>query len=84
MSDHDLQTRLRDVFAETFAQPEFGMEPELKMGDIEVWDSFNHINLMLSIEAEFGVEFESDEIGTLLSVGQISDALHRRLDAPGR
>ncbi len=83
MSDQDLSARLRDVFVDVLDDPEVQLDPALSMGDIEAWDSFAHINLMLGIEATFGVEFDSDEIGNLLSVGQILDALQRRLDPAG-
>lgn len=79
MNNQDIHNRLRDVFAEILDQPTFEMDPSLKVGEVEAWDSFAHINLMLGIEAEFGVEFDSDEIGNLRSIGQISEALHRRL-----
>jgi acyl carrier protein len=83
MNQKTVQDRLRDVFADTLNDPSFKMEPDLKKGDVEGWDSFAHINLMLCIEAEFGVEFDSDEIASLLSVGQILAALNRRLGTVG-
>lgn len=79
MNQKNLQDRLRDVFVETLNDPIFEMNPDLAKGDVEAWDSFAHINLMLGIEGEFGVEFDSDEIASLLSVGQILEALQRRL-----
>ena len=83
MSSQNINSRLRNIFAEALDQPDFKMDPALKVGDLSAWDSFSHINLMLGIEAEFGVEFDSDEIGTLRSVEQISEALQRRLGAFG-
>ena len=83
MNQKTVQDRLRDVFADTLNDPGFQMEPALKKGDVEGWDSFAHINLMLGIEGEFGVEFDSDEIASLLSVGQILAALNRRLGTVG-
>ena len=83
MTKNNLQDRLRNVFVETFNDPNFSMEASLKKGDVETWDSFAHINLMLGIEGEFGVEFESDEIGSLMSVGAILEALRRRLEVTG-
>ena len=83
MNQKNVQDRLRDVFADTLNDPSFQMEPSLKKGDIDGWDSFAHINLMLGIEGEFGVEFDSDEIASLLSVGQILAALNRRLGTVG-
>ena len=83
MSQKNVQDRLREVFVETLIDPSFQMELSLKMGDVETWDSFAHINLMLGIEGEFGVEFDSDEIASLLSVGQILAALQRRIGIVG-
>jgi len=60
------------------------LDPSIAMDDIETWDSFTHINLMLAIEAEFKIEFDSDQIGNLLSVGQITEALEQRLNQAGR
>ena len=79
MNQKNVQDRLREVFVETLNDPSFQMEFLLKMGDVETWDSFAHINLMLGIEGEFGVEFDSDDIASLLSVGQILAALQRRI-----
>ena len=84
MNDQALRTRLSVIFADVLEYPGFEFDPSITMDDIESWDSFNHINLMLAIEAEFGVEFDSDQIGTLLSAGQISDALEQRLSTAGR
>ena len=80
MKSQKIHSRLRKVFAEILDQPSIEMDASLKKGDIERWDSFGHINLMLGIESEFGVEFDSDEIGTLVTVGQITKALQRRLE----
>jgi acyl carrier protein len=80
MSSLDIDSRLRKVFCEVLDDPTLSVAPTLKMGDLEAWDSFSHINLMIAVESEFGVEFDSHEIGTLVSVGLISDALQKRLD----
>jgi acyl carrier protein len=77
MSRSDIATTLRDVFASVFDDPDFQLIPALRMGEIEVWDSFNHINLMLAVEGAFGIEFDSSEIAELLSVGDIESAIKR-------
>jgi acyl carrier protein len=38
---------------------------------IAAWDSLRHMNLMLSLEEEFGVRFSDDQIMTMTSVGAI-------------
>jgi acyl carrier protein len=81
MTQKNIKDRLHDVFMETFNDQNFPLELTLQKGDVDSWDSFAHINLMLGIEGEFGVEFDSDEIATLLSIGQILEALQKRVRA---
>lgn len=70
--------RLQAIF-----QAIFGPEvPQLSEQDspatIKGWDSLNHVHLVLALEAEFGVQFDADEIANLVSVG----AIQRRLSCP--
>jgi acyl carrier protein len=51
--------------------------PELKIGDVEQWDSVAHLDLMSEIEQEFGVRFELDEITTLTSLPELLSRLEK-------
>ncbi len=42
------------------------------------WDSVNHIQLCLAVEAEFGIEFDPDELAVLNSF----QAFRERLENP--
>ena len=79
IGDEDLLTRARAVFRIVFEDPAFELQPGLKMGAIEAWDSFNQINLMLGLETEFGIEFDHQEMAELLAVEAIIAAVERRL-----
>jgi acyl carrier protein len=46
-------------------------------GSVGVWDSVTHLNLILSIEAEFGVTFSSAELQDLNSLGKIRSRLQQ-------
>jgi acyl carrier protein len=67
--------RVEEIVAKTLGKPvnEIGDHtgPETSM----VWDSASHIDILLSVEAEFGVAFSADEMLNLLSVGAIKRAL---------
>lgn len=41
----------------------------------ENWDSLNHLNLIVELENEFGVEFEPEEIAEMKSVRNILSIL---------
>ena len=77
-----LLERVRDVFRVVFEDSAFELQPGLKMGCIEVWDSFNQINLMLGLETEFGIEFDQQEMAELLTVEAILAGVQRRLADP--
>jgi acyl carrier protein len=45
--------------------------PDLRIGDIDQWDSVAHLDLMSEVEREFGVRFDLDEMTTLTSLPEI-------------
>jgi acyl carrier protein len=67
--------RLLAVFRGVFGDELDELPNEASPDTIADWDSLNHVNLVMALEAEFGVEFEADEISELASVG----AIRRRL-----
>jgi acyl carrier protein len=78
--------RLTPIFREVFADPALVVIPELRADDVPTWDSLNHINLIVAIEAEFGFEFTAEELGSMTKVGDLLTILSQRgLDriAPG-
>jgi acyl carrier protein len=65
---------LRDVFDDESLQPTDGMTSE----DVAEWDSTNHVRLMVAIEGEFKIRFETDEITAPENVGQIVDLIQSK------
>ncbi len=47
--------------------------------DIEDWDSFEHINLIVAIESEFKISFDMGEIPKLKNVGEMVDLILSKL-----
>ena len=45
--------------------------PELAFGDMPQWDSMGHMEVMVSLEENFGVEVNADTISNLISVPAI-------------
>jgi acyl carrier protein len=43
------------------------------------WDSVTHIDLMMAIEAEYGVRFRPSEIGEAQSIGEIAGLVASKL-----
>lgn len=64
--DERLLSVFRGVFGDLDEVPD-SASPDT----IDAWDSASHLNLVLALEAEFGVQFDADEISELTSVGAI-------------
>ena len=48
---------------------------ETNSGDIEDWDSIEHINLVIAMEKKFGLKFDIKEVGKLANVGEMVDLI---------
>lgn len=69
------EQKLTDVFRTIFNLPTLELRDDLTARDVPGWDSFNHVNLVIAIETEFGVVFDTDEIAALENVGQMKALL---------
>ena len=71
----DVDTRLRQVFADVFDVEPGSLVDDASPQSIEAWDSVGHLNLVLALEGEFGVQFEAEEIPELVLFGRIRQRL---------
>jgi acyl carrier protein len=46
--------------------------------NLEKWDSFQHMNLILALEEEFKIKFTDEEIMSIGDVSKILDALQNK------
>lgn len=70
--------RLTKVFCETLDVRNLVLTPELNAKEVPTWDSFNHINLVIAIETEFGLKFSTGEISALRNVGDLVKLMQRK------
>lgn len=71
---------IADIFQLTPEQVHPGASPDT----IANWDSLRHLNLVLALEQEFGVEFTPEEIEQMLSVELITDLLTEKATTVAR
>ena len=75
----DLYRELTPIFRDLFDDESLVLTPELTAAEVPEWDSFNHINLVVAIESQFGVKFQTAELESLQSVGQLVNLLQKKL-----
>jgi len=71
MLDGPSDRRLLDIFRTIFNAPDLELRDDLTARDVAGWDSFNHVNLIIYIEQEFGISFTDQEVSTLRNVGEL-------------
>lgn len=76
--NQSVPTSLRDTIADTLEVPADQVTPDLDAASVENWDSFRHLQLILAIEGEYGVQFDPGQIPDLTTVSKICSALHAK------
>ena len=75
----DLTERLTKVFRQVFQNDSIVLNPNLTADDVDEWDSFSHINLIIAIEIEFGIEFKQNEIQNFENVGALMQCISDKI-----
>jgi len=78
MESTDLYKRLTSIFHDVFGNDALVLTPTLTAKDVEGWDSFNHIRLILTVQKAFGIKIAAHEIPKLQNVGQLAELVQRK------
>ena len=63
-----MKERVFKVFSQVMGIPLEEISENSSPDAVETWDSVKHMNLILSLEEEFGMQFSDKEIMEMLSV----------------
>ena len=75
MTREDVFERLNGVFREVFDDDSIVVNDETTADDIEDWDSFEHINLVVAVEDEFSFKIPMGKVVTMKNVGEMVDII---------
>lgn len=71
MSREEIYIRLNRIFRDVFDDSTITVNDETTSSDIEDWDSFEHINLIVAIENDFEIKIPMDKVLTMRNVGEM-------------
>ena len=80
MESQEIFSRLQPIFRDIFDDPSISVERTSSADTIEGWDSMAHLNLIMSVEEEFGVKFALGELQSLKNVGEMVDLMQAKLN----
>ena len=84
MQQPQIYAQLTTIFHDVFDDDTLVLTPELTAASVPEWDSFNHINLIVAVEAIFRIKFQTAELEAMNTVGHLADLIEKKLDAQGR
>jgi acyl carrier protein len=61
------EVKLKQVFADVFGVNSNSVNENSSVDTIEKWDSFNHMKLVLALEEQFNVRFQTNQTIEMLS-----------------
>jgi acyl carrier protein len=73
-----VSTRLRSVIADVLGLTVEQVVASAAAGQLEGWDSFGHLQVVLALEAEFGVQFDPQKIPELTTVARLQGYLESK------
>lgn len=70
-----MNTRLTTLLAEVFQLRESEIKPDLQKYDVSSWDSLKQMDLVISLEKEYGIVLGIPDILRMISVRDIISVL---------
>lgn len=84
MQQPEIYAILTPIFRDMFDNETLVLTPELTAASVPEWDSFNHINLIVAVEARLKIKFQTAELESMNTVGRMVDLIEKKLTAQGR
>jgi acyl carrier protein len=76
---NSVEARMQSIVADIFAIPEERITIDSSPDTIETWDSLQHLNLVLAVEQDFGVQFGPEEMEKLTTVSAFVETVQAKL-----
>ena len=74
-----MEKRLKNIFIDIFKVDVKNIKDSFAMENENLWDSLKHMELIVTIEEEFKIEFSFDEIVIMKNFGKIKTILIEKL-----
>ncbi len=66
-----ITSALTEIFRDVFGRDDMELTPALSAKDVEGWDSFKQIEIIIATEERFGIKMTTRELDSLRNVGDL-------------
>jgi acyl carrier protein len=78
MNYQEVPSSLRNILSDIFEISPEQVTPDLNVEMVGTWDSFRHLQAILALEGEYGVQFDPQIIPELTSVSLLQEELKKK------
>jgi acyl carrier protein len=71
MTEDEIYSVLAEIFRDVFMREDLTLIPELTSKDVEGWDSFKQIEIVIAVEERFGIHLTTRDLDALQNVGDL-------------
>lgn len=79
MNDIDILEKIQPIFKDVFDDEDLVVAAETTAADVEDWDSFAQMQIVMGIEAMFRIEFSTDEVTEFKNVGDVVKTIKKHI-----
>jgi acyl carrier protein len=70
-TEPEIYGAMTEIFHEVFMRDDLVLKAELSPKDVQGWDSFKQIEIIMATEEKFGMKFMTRELDSLQNVGDM-------------
>jgi acyl carrier protein len=79
MDRSEIFSKVNELMIEIFDEEDLIATDDMTADDVAEWDSANHIRLIVAVEEEFSLRFETNEVTEPETVGELVDLIAKKL-----
>ncbi|HQT68682.1 MAG: hypothetical protein B7Z78_06170 [Rhodospirillales bacterium 20-60-12] len=75
MEDREIYAALTEIIRDVLMRDEIVLTPKMSAKDVEGWDSFKMIEIIMMVESQFSIKVGSRQLDRLETVGELVDLI---------
>ena len=79
MTRPEILAKITEILSEVLDNDHLRLSETTTADSVENWDSINHVKLLIGLENDLGIQFETDEVNSVANVGGLIDVIQSKL-----
>jgi acyl carrier protein len=72
MPDSEIYTTLTEIFRRLFQRDDISLSATTTSKDVQGWNSFKHVEIILAVEQHYGCRFTAQELDRMETCGDLA------------